>query len=128
MQFLKTLFWVVIVVLLAILASRNWHDVTLHLWGDLLMDIKLPLLMALMFFAGFLPPLLILRARLWTYRRRLESFDRQQAAAVAPEPVEAADDAPLEPRAWTRSTLLLTRRTWTARKRSRVPWHRPPVV
>jgi uncharacterized integral membrane protein len=97
MQFLKTLFWVV-VVLLAILASRNWQDVTLHLWGDLLMDIKLPLLMALMFFAGFLPPLLILRARLWTYRRRLESFDRQQAAAVAPEPAKAADDAVAEPR------------------------------
>jgi uncharacterized integral membrane protein len=99
MQFLKTLFWVVIVVLLAILASRNWQDVTLHLWGDLLMDIKLPLLMALMFFAGFLPPLLILRARLWTYRRRLESFDRQQAAAIAPDAVEVADDEPTEPKA-----------------------------
>jgi len=97
MQFLKTLFWVVVAVLLAILASRNWHDVTLHLWGDLLMDIKLPLLMALMFFAGFLPPLLILRARLWTYRRRLESFDRQQAAAVAPEPPVTADDRLVEP-------------------------------
>jgi hypothetical protein len=62
------------------------------------MDIKLPLLMALMFFAGFLPPLLILRARLWTYRRRLESFDRQQAAAVAPETVEPTDDEAAEPR------------------------------
>ena len=97
MQFLKTLFWVVVAVLLAILAGRNWHDVTLHLWGDLLMDIKLPLLMALMFFVGFLPPLLILRARLWTYRRRLESFDRQQAAAVAPDAVEADDDELAEP-------------------------------
>jgi putative membrane protein len=90
MQFLKTLLWVVIVVFVAILAGRNWHDVTLHLWGDLLMDIKLPLLMALMFFAGFLPPVLILRARLWTYRRRLQSFDRQQAATVASD----LDDMP----------------------------------
>jgi len=85
MQFLKALAWIVIAVLLALFASRNWHDVTLKLWGDLLMDIKLPLLLAVMFFAGFLPPLLILRAQLWTYRRRLDSFDRQQAAAAAPE-------------------------------------------
>ena len=88
MQFLKALAWVVIAVLLALFATRNWRDVTLHLWGDLLMDIKLPLLLAAMYFAGFLPPLLILRARLWTYRRRLDSFDRQQAAAAAPEPDE----------------------------------------
>ena len=44
MQFLKTLFWVVIAVFLAILASRNWHDVTLNLWGDIQVDIKTPVL------------------------------------------------------------------------------------
>jgi uncharacterized integral membrane protein len=92
MQFLKALAWIVIVVLLALFATRNWHDVTLQLWGDLLMDIKLPLLLAVTFFAGFLPPLLILRARLWTYRRRLDSFDRQQAAVAAP----GQDEAPVE--------------------------------
>ena len=52
MQFLKTLFWVVIAVFLAILASRNWHDVTLNLWGDIQLDIKLPVLIGLMFLIG----------------------------------------------------------------------------
>lgn len=92
MKFLRGLFWVALVVLLGIFSNRNWHDVTLHLWGDLVMDINLPLLMAVMFFIGFLPPLLILRARLWTYRKRLDSFERQQAAAdETPEPVVASD-------------------------------------
>ena len=82
MHFLKTLFWVIVAVFLAILASRNWHDVTINLWGDIQLDIKLPILLAVTFLAAFLPPFLILRARLWTLRRRLDSFERQRAEAV----------------------------------------------
>ena len=94
MQFLRILFWVIVTVLVVVLASRNWHDVTFRLWGDLLLDIKLPVLLLLTFLAGFLPPFLILRARLWTVRRRLDSFDRQQAAAnAAPAPVVAEEEA-----------------------------------
>ena len=76
MQFLRTLFWVVIAVFVAIVASRNWRDVTLDLWGDLQADIKIPVLLALVFLAGFLPPLLIYRTRLWQARRRLAALDR----------------------------------------------------
>jgi len=96
MQFLRILFWVIVTVLVVVLASRNWHDVTFRLWGDLLLDIKLPVLLLLTFLAGFLPPFLILRARLWTVRRRLDSFDRQQTAAnAAPAPV-VVDEEPAE--------------------------------
>ena len=42
MQFLKTLFWVLLAVLVALFASRNWNDVTLNLWGDIQADIKVP--------------------------------------------------------------------------------------
>lgn len=84
MQFLKTLFWVVIAVFLAVLATRNWHDVTLSLWGDIQADIKLPVLLALMFLIGFLPPFLILRARIWTLRKRIEAHERDRAAVEAP--------------------------------------------
>ena len=85
MQFLKTLFWVVVAVLLAIVASRNWHEVTLNLWGNLQADIKVPVLMGLMFLIGFLPPFLLYRARMWTLKRKLESVQRQQAVQRAPE-------------------------------------------
>lgn len=85
MQFLKTLFWVVIAVFVAIVASRNWHDVTLNLWGDLQADIKTPVLIGIAFLIGFLPTFLILRARIWGLERRLEARERQQLSG---EPVK----------------------------------------
>ena len=93
MHFLKTLFWVVIAVFLAILASRNWHDVTLSLWGDIQADIKIPVLMGFMFILGWLPTFLILRARIWRLRQRIANYERQQLAtrptAPEPAPIEA---------------------------------------
>jgi lipopolysaccharide assembly protein A len=71
MQFLRTLFWVILAVFLAIMARNNWSDVTLNLWGNLQLDIKVPLLIAIAFLAGFVPPFVILRGRLWTLKRRM---------------------------------------------------------
>ena len=88
MQFLKTLFWVVVAVFLAILASRNWHDVTLNLWGDIQVDIKAPVLIGAMFLLGWLPTYLIYRAKLWRQRQRRENIERQQAASRAEPSVE----------------------------------------
>lgn len=90
MQFLKTLFWVLLAVIIVLFAKGNWTDARLNLWGDIQIDIKLPLLMALMFLAGFLPIFLVQRARLWTLKRRLEVERRQPALAARPAP---ADDA-----------------------------------
>jgi uncharacterized integral membrane protein len=93
MQFLRTTFWVAIAVILAIVASHNWHDVTLDLWGNIEVDIKMPVLLILVFMLGFLPPFLILRARLWQMRRRLESLERVQAVpAPDPAPSYQAED------------------------------------
>lgn len=79
MQFLRILLWVVIAVFVTVLAGRNWHDVTFNLWGDLQADIKLPILLAIVFLIGFLPPYLLLRARRWQQRRRDEALERQRA-------------------------------------------------
>lgn len=70
MKFLKTLLWVVIVALVAVLAARNWRDVTIDLWADLQADIKIPMLMLIMFLLGFLPAWLVYRARYWRMVRR----------------------------------------------------------
>ena len=92
MQFLKTLLWVVIAVFLAILASRNWHDVTLNLWGDIQADIKVPVLIFVTFLLGWLPLLLLHRAKVWRLRQRLDSFERQQAALREREAAAAVQD------------------------------------
>ncbi|MBA3666442.1 MAG: hypothetical protein H0W65_01795 [Sphingomonas sp.] len=76
MNFLKTLLWVVVAVFLAIFATRNWSDVTVNLWGNLQAEIKIPILLALIFLIGFLPTFLILRGRLWALKRRLLTAER----------------------------------------------------
>jgi len=80
MKFLRTLFWVVLAVSLAIFANRNWSDVTLNLWGSIQADVKLPFLLLVIFLLGFVPPYLIMRSRLWTMKRKLALADRQPPA------------------------------------------------
>lgn len=89
MNFLRTLFWVVVAVSLAIFSSRNWNDVTVNLWGNLQADVKLPMLLLVIFLIGFLPPFFILRGHIWRLKRRLAIAERP---AVAPAPA-AADEA-----------------------------------
>ena len=59
MQFLKTLFWVLVAVVAVLFAFRNWTPVTLNLWGDIQADIKIPILLLIVFLLGFLPTWLI---------------------------------------------------------------------
>ena len=91
MQFLKTLFWVLVAVVVVLFAARNWTSVTLNLWGDIQADIKIPILLLIFFLLGFLPTYLIMRTRLWTHRRKLDSFERSRATAGAAPAREAEE-------------------------------------
>lgn len=112
MQFLKTLFWVVLAIVLVLFASVNWHDVTVRLWGGLEADVKLPILVLGSFLLGFLPMLALHLARIWSMRRRLEAHERQTAAlhnghpAPAPPPTDRAaseDRIATDAKAWPTS-------------------------
>jgi len=72
MQFLKTLFWVVLAVVMVLFALTNWTPITVNLWGGLQADIKLPLLVIGAFLIGFLPTWALYHARVWSLKRRLE--------------------------------------------------------
>ena len=85
MQFLKTLLWVLIAVVVVLFATRNWSDATLNLWGDIQADIKLPVLLLVVFLLGFLPTWLTMRARIWSYSRRIDAMERNRLAALAAE-------------------------------------------
>ncbi|HEX8937751.1 MAG TPA: LapA family protein [Sphingomicrobium sp.] len=95
MQFLKTLFWVLIAVVVALFATRNWSDVTLNLWGDIQADVKLPVLLLIAFLIGFVPIWLILRARIWSMRRRIEAIERSRLASLPSEPAPGAEAEPV---------------------------------
>jgi uncharacterized integral membrane protein len=91
MQFLKTLFWVLIAVLVVLFSTRNWFDVTVSLWGDIQADIKLPILLLLAFLIGFVPTWSLMRTRIWSHRRRMEAMERNRLAAM-PTDASAADE------------------------------------
>ena len=94
MQFLKTLFWVLIAVVVSLFAFRNWNDVTLNLWGDIQADVKIPLLLMVIFLLGLIPTWLIMRARIWSLKRRFDAIERQRStSAAAPQPVEEVEPA-----------------------------------
>lgn len=94
MQFLKTLFWVLLAVVVALFASRNWFDVTVNLWGDIQADIKLPILLLIVFLIGFAPTWSVMRTRLWSHRRRIEAMERNRLAALQPETSTADEQEP----------------------------------
>jgi uncharacterized integral membrane protein len=110
MQFLKTLFWVALAIILVLFATENWNAVTIRLWGGLEADVKLPVLVIASFLLGFLPMLIVHRARLWALRRRLEVHERQAAAALnvpsgpgfspAPDVPQAGERLATDAKAW----------------------------
>ena len=91
MQFLKTLFWVILAVVLVLFARANWDTVTIDLWGGLQADVKLPVLLLLAFLIGFLPTFIIYRTRVWGLKRRI---DNQGPAIVANAPGTATRNVP----------------------------------
>ena len=94
MQFLKTLFWVLVAVVAVLFASWNWHPVTVNLWANLQADIKLPVLLLIAFVIGWLPTWLIHRARLWSTNRKLDTYERNRVEATAPTtPAEEPEPA-----------------------------------
>jgi putative membrane protein len=94
MNFLRTLFWVVLAVSLAIFANRNWIDVTLSLWSDIQADVKLPFLLLLTFLVGFLPPYFVMRSRVWSLKRKLALAERP-AVPAPPAPRPGENEEPL---------------------------------
>jgi uncharacterized integral membrane protein len=86
MQFLKTLFWIALTVVLVLFAKANWNAVTIKLWGGLEADIKLPVLVLAAFLLGFLPTFILYRARLWSVRRRSEPAERHVSVAPPASP------------------------------------------
>jgi uncharacterized integral membrane protein len=88
MQFLKILFWIVLTVLVVLFADANWRSVEVRLWGGLIADAKLPILLFVVFLLGFLPTMIVYRTKLWALRRRLEPLERNST------PVPAVPAAP----------------------------------
>ncbi|MBW4329406.1 LapA family protein [Stakelama sp. CBK3Z-3] len=102
MQFLKTLFWALLIGLGAAFAYNNWVPVDLHLWGGLIAEVNLPLLLLVSFLIGFVPMLLAYYTMRWRLRQRISNSERaladlRAAHAVVPPPAPDVAITPAAP-------------------------------
>ncbi|MEE9433490.1 MAG: hypothetical protein V3V15_04545 [Sphingorhabdus sp.] len=74
MPFVKALIWVAFIIILVIFAVNNWVPVTIALWGDLLLDTKLPVLIIGAFLIGWLPLYLWHRGSSWRMKRQIQTM------------------------------------------------------
>lgn len=79
MQFLKILFWFLLAFVAALFTYGNWTSVQINLWGDLIADVNLPMLLLVTFLIGFLPTYAYLGTVRWRLRQRLASCERMLA-------------------------------------------------
>jgi hypothetical protein len=88
MSFLKTLLWIVVAVIVALFCFNNWTVVDVNLWSGLILETKLPLLLAVFFLLGLIPPLLLWQATRYRLRRRMTSETGTAAAPISPAAAE----------------------------------------
>lgn len=99
MRFLKVLFWLLLGGLVAAFVIYNGDErVDIRLWGGLVADFSLPLLLIIVFLLGLLPSLVAYQTLRWRSRQRLAGLERAladlRAVTPAPEATIATSPAP----------------------------------
>ncbi len=78
MNFLKAIFWVLLLVAFVFLSGLNWKPVSIIVIPQQAeVSINLPLLLFLTFLAGFLPYFILHRMTRWSLRKKLSQAKRE---------------------------------------------------
>jgi lipopolysaccharide assembly protein A len=94
MSFLKTIFWVIIVVGFVVFALNNWQPISLRLWGGMWLDTKLPALIGVAFLLGYVPLYFWHKAQGFRFKRRIATLE--SAARPAPLDLREMGSAPIQ--------------------------------
>lgn len=97
MQILRTIVWVLLLVILLLFSVNNWTTVQVKIWEDLILETKLPALVVISFLLGLVPMWLAYLAGRWRYRRRISALESTVRTAAVPSNPPRADDPPAEP-------------------------------
>ncbi len=98
MQFLRTVFWVVVAVVIVLFSAQNSHTVQVFLWSDLYWNPPLWAVAVAAFLLGLLPTLILHRATRWSLKRKLDVANRsltETRTVVEPVRVEPVTPGPL---------------------------------
>lgn len=93
MAMLRTIFWVLVVAVLAAFTAANWQPVEVRIWDGLLLETRLPALVIAAFLLGLVPTWLLYRATRWRMARRITTLETQLNAKSAPSLTSTSLDA-----------------------------------
>lgn len=96
MQIVRTIVWVVLLVLLLGFSFFNWKPVEVQIWDNLVLETKVPALVIVSFLLGLVPMWLIHRGSKWRLQRRITGLENA-ARAHALTPAGATDTSPPSP-------------------------------
>ena len=101
MQFLKILFWCLLAFVAAVFTFGNWTTVSIQLFGGLVAEVNLPLLLFATFLLGLVPTFVYQRWVRFRLRQRLLSAERaletERALAAAASPPPSTPPVPVPP-------------------------------
>ena len=75
MQFVRTIFWVVILAALLVFTAFNWKPVEVQIWTNLVLETKIPALVIVAFLLGLIPTWLLHRGVKWRLQRRISALE-----------------------------------------------------
>jgi len=94
MAFLRTLFWIAVTVIVVVFSVHNWTPVSVNLFGDTVVETKLPMLLLIGFLIGFVPLYGWHRAVKWRHSRKLSQIERTPPVVMAPPPAAGPATGP----------------------------------
>ena len=100
MQIVRTIVWVLLLIVLLIFSINNWNPVQVKIWEGLVLETKIPALVVISFLLGLLPMWLLHKITAFSARRRISSLETAaRTAAVTPvaPPVDPATDPLVAP-------------------------------
>jgi len=100
MQIVRTIVWVLLLIVLLIFSINNWTPVSVKIWEGLVLETKIPALVVISFLLGLLPMWLLHRITAYAARRRISSLESAARTAavtpVAPSPEPVVSENPAE--------------------------------
>lgn len=104
MQIVRTALWVLIFVGIALFSAINWKPVEVNLWGDFVVETKVPVLVIVSFLLGLVPMWLYHRGAKWSLNRRINSLENAVRSSAlssrhSAPPSSSASAAPVSPAA-----------------------------
>lgn len=103
MHVIRTIVWVLLIVVLLVFSYNNWNPVVVKIWEGLLLETPIPVLVATSFLLGLVPMWLLSKAGHWRLTRRINALENSLRVAATPmmatttqleEEVRASEDKP----------------------------------